>query len=262
MPKCVPKVIVFDLDDTIGHFEEISIFLNGLQLIVGRSHIPDKYIFKLLDLWPKFLRPGIMEIFEILKAEKKRNSCTKVVIYTNNMGPRSWTLLIKRYIENKLRYKLFDKTITAYRPRENNNFRTTHSKTYIDLLRSTGYGKSAKFLFFDDQAHPHMIHKNIKYLQLYPYNYSIPFHQMIQTYISSNLGKIIPNKEKDRFKHYMYQYLTAGTGLNRYIIKKTKINKRDIKQFQTIRKELYTFLNINKTRSNRKLRRRKTRRQD
>ena len=49
------KVVVFDLDDTIGHFEEVSIFLNGLQLIIGKSHIPDKYLFKLLDLWPKFM---------------------------------------------------------------------------------------------------------------------------------------------------------------------------------------------------------------
>jgi len=58
----------------------------------------------------------------------------------------------------------------------------------------------------------------------------------------------------------MYQYLTAGTGYNRYTVKRTKINKRDIRQFQTIRKELFKFLNINKTRSNRKIRRRKTRR--
>ena len=26
MSKCVNNVIVFDLDDTIGHFEELSIF--------------------------------------------------------------------------------------------------------------------------------------------------------------------------------------------------------------------------------------------
>ena len=128
---------------------EISIFLHGLQLIIGRSRIPDKYIFKLLDIWPKFLRAGIMEIFEIIKAEKKNNKCVKAVIYTNNMGPRSWTLLIKRYIEKKLRYKLFDKVITAYRPRELTNHRTTHSKTYSDLIKSTGYGKDAKFLFLD-----------------------------------------------------------------------------------------------------------------
>ena len=262
MPKCTPKVIILDLDDTIGHFEEVSIFLNGLQLIAGKSTVPDKYLFKLLNLWPKFLRPGIMDIFEMLKAEKQKNGCIKVVIYTNNMGPRSWTLLIKRYIESKLRYKLFDKTITAYRPTEKNNFRTTHSKTYADLLRSTGYGKGTQFIFFDDQMHQHMIHKNIKYIQLYPYNYSIPFHQMIHTYIASNLGKLIPNKDKERFKQYMYQYLTAGVGPNRYVIKKTNITKRDIKQFQTIRKELYEFLNINRTRSNRKFKRRKTRRHD
>ena len=260
MPKCVPKVIVFDLDDTIGHFEEISIFLHGLQLIIGRSRIPDKYIFKLLDIWPKFFRAGIMEIFEIIKAEKKNNKCVKAVIYTNNMGPRSWTLLIKRYIEKKLRYKLFDKVITAYRPRELTNHRTTHSKTYSDLIKSTGYGKDAKFLFLDDQSHPLMMHSKIKYIHVYPYNYGVPFHQMIHDFVNSKYGKIIPHSERENFKQYMYQYLTAGTGYNSYTVKRTKINKRDIRQFQTIRKELFKFLNINKTRSNRKIRRRKTRR--
>ena len=31
------------------------------------------------------------------------------------MGPRSWTLYIKRYIENKIGHKLFNKVITGYR---------------------------------------------------------------------------------------------------------------------------------------------------
>ena len=261
MPKCIPKVIVFDLDDTMGHFEEISLFLNGLQTIIGRARIPDKYIFKLLDIWPKFLRPGIMEIFEILKTEKRRNSCVKVVIYTNNMGPRSWTLLIKRYIEKKLRYKLFDKVITAYRPHETSNKRTTHSKTYSDLLRATNYGRDAQFVFLDDQSHPFMMHSKIKYIHVYPYNYGIPFNQMINSFLNSKYGGIIPKSEHSKFKSYMYQYLTAGTVHDRYTIKRVRINKRDIRQFQTIRKIIFKFLNINKTRSNRKIRRRKTRRE-
>ena len=43
MPKCINKVIVFDLDDTIGHFEQVSMFLNGLQMIVDKN-ISDKYL--------------------------------------------------------------------------------------------------------------------------------------------------------------------------------------------------------------------------
>lgn len=261
MPKCVTKVIVFDLDDTIGHFEEVAMFLNGLQIIIGKSRIPDKYIFKLLDLWRKFLRPGIMEIFETIKIEKKKNHCIKAVIYTNNMGPRSWTMTIKRYIEKKLRYKLFDRVITAWRPHEKTNRRTTHSKTYSDLLKSTGYGKEAKFIFLDDQSHPYMIHPKIKYMHLYAYNYGIPLNKMINEYLDSHLGKVVPLSEHKKFKQYMYQYLTSGSGYNKYVVKRTRINKRDIKQFKIIRKELFKFLNINKTRSNRRVRKRKTRRE-
>ena len=104
MPKCINKVIVFDLDDTMGHFEELYIFLGGLKNIIKKK-ITDKYVFKLLDLWPKFLRYGLIDILENLKRYKKRYNNVKVVIYTNNMGPRSWTMLIKQYLEKKIEYK-------------------------------------------------------------------------------------------------------------------------------------------------------------
>ena len=50
------------------------------------------------------------------------------------MGPRSWTLQIKKYIERKIKTKLFDKIITGHRPNEKGNCRTTHSKTHKDLM--------------------------------------------------------------------------------------------------------------------------------
>ena len=160
MPKCINKVIVFDLDDTMGHFEELSIFLGGLKNIINKK-ITDKYIFKLLDLWPKFLRFGLIEILELIKTYKKQDRSIKVVIYTNNTGPRSWTMLIKQYLEKKMNCKLFDKVITAYRDSEKTNKRTTHNKTHTDLLRTTKYSKNSKFIFLDDQVHPDMIHNNM-----------------------------------------------------------------------------------------------------
>ena len=39
----------------------------------------------------------------------------KVIIYTNNIGPKSWVFNIKKYIENKIQGKLFDKIIPAWK---------------------------------------------------------------------------------------------------------------------------------------------------
>jgi hypothetical protein len=259
MPKCINKVIVFDLDDTIGHFEQVSMFLSGLQLIVDKN-ISDKYLYKLLDLWPQIFRPGIIDTLETIGKIKKRNKCVKIIIYTNNMGPRSWTLIIKRYLERKMGYNIFDKVITAYRPHKKHNCRTTHSKTYNDLLKCTGYNENTDFLFLDDQSHPHMIHHNIKYLKLHPYDYGIPFHTMINTFTDSPFGNIIPSADKIEFKKYMYKYMSSGTGFNKYVIKRSRISKKDIQQFQIIRREIYKFLNIHKTRNNKNLKRRHTQR--
>jgi hypothetical protein len=261
MPKCINKVVVFDLDDTIGHFEQLSMFLNGLQLIVDKN-ISDKYLYKLIDLWPQFLRPGIIELLESIAKIKKRNKCVKVVIYTNNMGPRSWTLIIKRYLERKINSNIFDKVITAYRPHKKHNCRTTHSKTYEDLIRCTGYNKNTEFMFLDDQYHIEMKHPKIKYLHLHPYMYSIPFHKMIDSFIDSKYGKIVKKKYRSRFREYMYKYLTSGTGYNKYNLKKGKISKKDIEQMRFIKKNTKQFLNIHDTRHKKKRKKRnKTRKE-
>lgn len=252
------KVIVFDLDDTIGHFEEVSIFLSGLQNIVDEN-IKDKYLHKLLELWPKFLRYGILDILNIIKQAKMKDSNVKVIIYTNNMGNRSWTLIIKKFLEKKIHYKLFDKIITAYRPCEKNNCRTTNEKTYDDLIKCTGYNKNTQFLFLDDQYHEKMLTKDLKYLKLRPFVYSIPFNTMINNYINSPYSHIIKNCDVPLFKKYMIGYLNSGKGYNKYIIKKTKIDKLDIKQKKYIISELNNFLKHNNPlSSNRRTRKRLT----
>ena len=49
----------------------------------------------------------MIQLFKYLNL-KKKNKWLKVMIYTNNNGPKSWTYDIKHYIE-KINYKLFDK---------------------------------------------------------------------------------------------------------------------------------------------------------
>lgn len=257
MPKCINKVIVFDLDDTMGHFEELSIFLGGLKNIINKK-ITDKYIFKLLDLWPKFLRFGLIEILELIKTYKRQDRSIKVVIYTNNTGPRSWTMLIKQYLEKKMNCKLFNKVITAYRDCEKTNKRTTHNKTHADLLRTTKYSKNSKFIFLDDQVHPDMIHNNINYIKLHPYDYGIPFHIMIEQYLHSSYGKIIKKDDWDDFRKYMLQYLSSGKGIYKYNIKRNNITKKDIHEFRRIKKSIRELADTKKTRHCRKLGKKQT----
>ena len=247
MPKHQKKAVVFDLDDTIGHFEEVSMFLSGLQFIAGKE-IKETFLFALLDLWPRFLRPGIFDILKLLKKEKKKNKHLKVIIYTNNMGPRSWTLLIKRYLEKKINYRLFDKSITAYRPFSRINCRTTHEKTRTDFLKCSKLPPNTQILFLDDQYHPRMHHSQIIYLHLHPYDYGIPYRKMIRTFLASKAGNIIPAYDHDKFRHYMFNFLNSGRGKQKYIVRRTRIQKKDRIQTRIIKQQLRRFLNIRRTR--------------
>lgn len=185
------KVVVFDLDDTIGHFVQLSgldWFLTKLYgKIVTREHFNE-----ILDLYPKIFRPRIFKIMNFLKNEKKRRKDVKVMIYTNNTGCKIWVNRIKSYIEKKINYKLFDRVICGwkYDGRIIEPNRTGWDKKYTDLLRCGHLTKKDEILFLDDQYHPDMFHQKVRYLQLKPYVYNYPYKQMIMKYKSiANLSK-------------------------------------------------------------------------
>lgn len=255
MKGCNKKIIVFDLDETIGHFEQISIFLNGIQNIV-QGNVSDKYIMTLLDIWPNIFRYKIFDVFKLIKKEKIKNNSIKVAIYTNNMGPRNWTILIKNYIENKLKFKLFDYTITAYRPKEKTNFRTTHEKTYQDLMRSVKCSKKADVLFFDDVYHRFMTNKKVNYVELIPYKYSVSNNKLINDYIKSRHNKLVKGTDIKPFKDIMFKYLNSSSE-DPYIIK-SSTKKDNVKQFKLMVKNVKKFLNIKDKKINKKYTRKLT----
>ena len=250
MKKCRQKIIVFDLDETIGHFEQLSMFLSGLQNFSIKT-VSDKFIHKLLDLWPCAIRHGLINTLKIIKRAKVRNSSIKVVIYTNNMGDRSWTLTIKRYLEKKINYNLFDKVITAYRPQEKNNLRTSHFKTHSDLIRCTGYNPDSNIIFLDDVIHPGMYHKNVIYKNVVPYIYSIPFGQMIDDFIQSKYNTHIHETDIPIFKNYMMGYFKSDNNQDSYIIRKYR-GKAYRNSNKDIIKSIKKFLDIKSYKSTKK----------
>lgn len=166
------KSIVFDMDETLGSFVQLGIFITILENHIHRQITSHEFnIF--MDMFPLYQRPNIITILQYLKKQKQQGKCNKIFIYTNNQGPKSWALLIKQYFEYKLNYPLFDKVIHAYKV---NNIqveknRTTHNKTVKDFFNCTNLNKNAQICFLDDQYHPHMLNPNLYYLHLNEYHY-------------------------------------------------------------------------------------------
>jgi len=243
MPRCKTKAIVFDLDDTIGHFEQLSLFLHGLERAIIGFKEQGKYFSKIMNLFPEFIRPGIIDSLKLLKKRKKRDKCLKVIIYTNNNGSRAWTLAIKNYLEKKINGKIFDRIITKYDHHSVINCRTTHNKTYKELIKCTNLPKQTPVLFLDDQYQQLMNHKNIQYLQLAPYNYRLPADIMIKRFLHSSIGKALPKEKHAQFSKFIKQVLRSEKD---YIVRKSMISKKDKKEKKRLIKEIKKFTTIHK----------------
>jgi len=256
--KANKKLIVFDLDETIGHFEEFGRFISGLghfhkQRWFIKSYkenafdkILEKYFDILLQLYPEFFRYGIFEVFKNILKKKKQNKHLKVAIYTNNMGPRSWTIYIKKFIEKKLKHELFDTIITGFNT-NTDKCRTTHNKTHKDLINCSNLPKNIPILFFDDQFHKNMIHDNIKYIRVHPYRMSISFDEMSKRFLENKnkMGKefeFTSEVNEKKFISTMHEILLKmGEARPTYRIRKLHVSKIDKDELIRIKKSIKHF---------------------
>ena len=162
------KVIVLDLDETIGSFGELYILWNNM--------ISDKtqtQFNALLDLYPEFLRYGILNIIDYLKYKKESGAYFKTYIYTNNVLPKYWVQMIVKYIEHKQScVGLFDKIIHGY----NKSFdcaRTTCNKTHSDFIRCSILPRGTEICFIDDTYFEKMDRPTVYYIQPKQYHHSM-----------------------------------------------------------------------------------------
>ena len=247
MPKWPAKAVVFDLDDTIGHFEEVAVFIMGLNLLSAQPGTRDNH-FRLLDLFPKFFRPGIFHALAILRNAKERDPGLRVIIYTNNIGPPSWTHLIKDYLERRLGAPVFDAVITGHRPYAPGNCRTTFKKTHADLCRCAGLSQSAKVLFLDDQWHPGMSVPQVSYLKMTPFRCGIPYPLMVDTFLTSGLAGISFDRDAEgvfqralgNWRVTMLNFLFKTLG-GRYTHTKTFVSQRDLQEGRAMCDTVHTF---------------------
>lgn len=204
MPLNKSKIVVFDVDETMGYFVELGIFWDSLNNYIKLHKLDNKITINqdvfnsILNLFPEFLRPNIFTIFNFLKQKKLNKQCQGVMIYTNNQGPREWVNYVKNYFEYKMNYKIFNHIISAFKinGKRIELCRSSHDKSMKDLIKCTKLPKDAEICYLDDTYYPQMNYENVYYIKVKPYTHDLDFDVMIQRFINSEtiLSKIIVEK--------------------------------------------------------------------
>ena len=248
------KIIVFDLDETLGYFTEFGLFWTSLNTycknILGQNEFDS-----LLDLFPEFIRPNMFQILQYIKYKKELYKCDKIMIYTNNQYPSEWSRMIKNYFESKIQKKMqknmsklnepiiFDQIIQAFKIRGERIelLRTTHKKTHDDLIKCTFLPYNTEIFFLDDALHTDMCSDKIYYINLKPYIYKLQYEQLINRFLKSeNLYNMqIKDRIKDKieFKNEMLRMLNEYD----YTYKKKPLEEYDMDKI--ISKKIMFHLN-------------------
>jgi hypothetical protein len=187
------KIVVFDLDETLGYFTQYGIFWDSLSnylKIKNKNQLSQTDFDSILELFPEFLRPNIINILTYLKNKKKLNCCHKMMIYTNNSGPREWARHIISYFERKINFKLVDQIIAAFKinGKRVEICRTTTNKTHNDLIKCTKIPIDAEICFMDDYFYPEMANDNIYYINIKPYYHDLKFEEILERFNKSDIG--------------------------------------------------------------------------
>lgn len=213
------KIIVFDLDETMGYFTELGIFWDCLNRYLCNKNISplnQTDFNNILHLYPEFIRPNIVNILQYLKRQKEQQCCHKIMIYTNNQGPKEWANYIKCYFENEIKYALFDKIIAAFKVNGKTVeiCRTSHAKNHKDFIKCTQLPKNAEICFVDDSFYPGMANNNIYYINVKPYYHDLKFQDMIETFMDNKMtNSFITDKQEfhdsmmTEVLRYNYEYI-------------------------------------------------------
>lgn len=235
------KIVVFDLDETLGYFTEFGILWDCLIHYSKNRDKPSlsQSVFNdILDLYPEFLRPNIINILNYLKDNKQSLCCDKLMIYTNNNGSNEWVQYIINYFNKKINFELFDQIISAFKINGKvvEVCRTTHNKTYNDFIKCTKLPINSEICFLDDTFYPEMVNDNIYYINVKPYYYDLQFNYMLEKFSKSDVGKKIIDNDKNFIKIMseqikLYKYDCIDKKSKEYEVDKA-IGKQIIKHLQ------------------------------
>jgi len=114
------KIIVFDLDETIGDFQQIIHIMNNTYKNTKKD------VHELFDLYPCVFRTNLFEVFHYIARLKRERKILSVLLYTNNCCD-TFIEYVLSYIHDKINYTLFDNSISFNQTQKKN-------KNVSDLL--------------------------------------------------------------------------------------------------------------------------------
>ena len=95
----LPCAIAFDLDETLGSFSDFySIWARLEDDTKTQSNFNE-----IMDMYPEFLRVGILSILKYIKSKQDAGVCLPIYIYTNNQCEDvSWIYKLIEYLEYRV----------------------------------------------------------------------------------------------------------------------------------------------------------------
>ena len=251
-----PKVVVFDVDETLGHFGQFGLFFDTLSEFYNNPNILYTNFNELIDLYPEVFRPNIVRILDYIHKKKQSGACSKVMIYTNNQGPAKWIPHIRGYLEKKLEdygtltisltqnhKPFFDRIIGGFKianimVNSDQPERTTADKTINDFLRCSRLSPNVEICFLDDLNHPKLVNEKVYYIKLQSYHSYIPFEQFITRFLNSKLyeqhfaalsTRVTQSFSASTSNKQIQKQMTA-IEMNNVLVKYIKLSKYDAKK--------------------------------
>ncbi len=230
------KIIVFDLDETLGQFTELHSIYKCLIKVLDRD-LNQSEFNKLLDLYPEFLRPGIITILEFLYYKKQNGVFSRLFLYTNNQCGGNWVKFIINYFHLKVKAldkPLFEEPICAFKIRNKivNIRRSTQSKIYGDLIQCAMFPPTTtEVCFIDNTYYEHMCDDRVYYILPQSYNHpltKIDIIKRIEKWILPDYDKFV-DLIKKAINENMRPTLSYETEMN--ITKKIMFHVREFLYF-------------------------------
>jgi hypothetical protein len=194
------KTFVFDLDETLGAFSDLYALWLKLD-----SEARTKYeVFRpLLELYPEFLRYGILDVLSFIANKHRLGHCSPVYLYTNNQCEYPhWVSLLIRFFDDRLGFSggksLFAKPVCAFQigGKRIELGRAGHDKTYDDLIRCSMLPKSTEICFVDDVYYKKMRHDKVYFIQVAPYCHTLSGDEIAERFISSEIySELYPERK-------------------------------------------------------------------